>query len=1093
MDVQHKQIVCGNTRVFFPFEPYETQKNYMRSVVEALETKKHALLESPTGTGKTLSLLCSSLAWLQAQSGTQSKSIIYYTSRTHMQLSQAAKEMKKTAYGRIPAVVIGSRVQMCLNEEVRSADPNLINRTCRNAIARNACSYYSNYEQKLEAMEQNAVHDIEDLANFGKQHQCCPYYASKKLAETKATIIFMPYNYLLDTSVRKSTQLKIGNSVIIFDEAHNIESALKDSVSGCFNESSLKVVQESCISLPAKVHEALNKEKHGLSRAGYDPKDRPGSIIDEFAKQKPGKQKEKEVRVNPIEELAEKLTNEKLQQVNNFADSLIKEMRQHIEPDKQCSIDLIFQLMAASGIQFSTSTQFITTLDSMASFWSIAGVVNPSFVAKHVSAISNLSHVLSILFPEICTNLESQRNHQKKLSNFYSVYVKGLYHQSSQLAKGPLKDREINFWCLHAAMGLKRVFESTSIEGPRSMIVTSGTLEPMRAIQKELEVSFKIQKSFEHVIGDDQLKILLVSESFKKFSLASDFKGRSRKEYPKELGETLLPMIKILPYGTLIFFASYSAMNSAIKVWQKTSTIWRDMAAVCPVYIEQQNQDQFMSDVTSYKRITSGVTSGNNSKAIFFCVCRGKLSEGINLEGNQCRTVVVVGLPNPNSTDPKVISTKKFHDTRGNKVWYSEQMRRALNQTIGRVIRSRTDFGLLMLIEPKFAEYKYSLSEWTRKYYPVEPVRMGLLEREIKEFFRRHDIEITQSATQNVGAFEISHGNDCGDWSPFSEEDESDCMLTNQPKPISAAEKLASIAAQYRRPDNVLERQPSDTVSEDTRSPVDNNPKRQKTTLDIFNSIYSHSGTSSSNQSAQSSQNNRPSLTAQSRRSVPFNQVNQSSQETLSGRCAPFDPITPSTRGTRTVSTEHPSQSAPASQSIQLNQAVPPSHVTSSNQDVPSDRTAQSSQGLESVHGVLSNLTVQSSQIVDPSQNGQSGQSGRVTQTPSVQSHTTTQATVSTLNYSITRQASDKDRPTTYMCCMCKNEAIRPHSTNCPCDRIGCQNCLARLAGRKCHRCGRMLKKRDFKPRLFKSAFFQHERTPVIVVDTEVAPSARAN
>jgi superfamily II DNA or RNA helicase len=49
--------------VKFPFKPYECQEVYMEKVIQALEESTDALLESPTGTGKTLCLLCATLAW----------------------------------------------------------------------------------------------------------------------------------------------------------------------------------------------------------------------------------------------------------------------------------------------------------------------------------------------------------------------------------------------------------------------------------------------------------------------------------------------------------------------------------------------------------------------------------------------------------------------------------------------------------------------------------------------------------------------------------------------------------------------------------------------------------------------------------------------------------------------------------------------------------------------------------------------------------------------------------------------------------------------------------------------------------------------
>ncbi len=64
--------------------------------------------------------------------------------------------------------------------------------------------------------------DIEDLNRLGRVRGPCPFYLSREMAAT-ANIIFMPYNYLVDGKIRGGLQTKWENSVLIFDEAHNIE------------------------------------------------------------------------------------------------------------------------------------------------------------------------------------------------------------------------------------------------------------------------------------------------------------------------------------------------------------------------------------------------------------------------------------------------------------------------------------------------------------------------------------------------------------------------------------------------------------------------------------------------------------------------------------------------------------------------------------------------------------------------------------------------------------------------------------------------------------------------------------------------------
>jgi regulator of telomere elongation helicase 1 len=119
--------------VHFPFdEPYECQRTFMAGVLEAARASRSALLESPTGTGKTLCLLCALLAFQQQfahlkrrnrstnPNADGDKSIyprIIYVGRTHAQLSQVLRELRKTSY-RPQVHLLGGREHLCVNDRV---------------------------------------------------------------------------------------------------------------------------------------------------------------------------------------------------------------------------------------------------------------------------------------------------------------------------------------------------------------------------------------------------------------------------------------------------------------------------------------------------------------------------------------------------------------------------------------------------------------------------------------------------------------------------------------------------------------------------------------------------------------------------------------------------------------------------------------------------------------------------------------------------------------------------------------------------------------------------------------------------------------
>jgi superfamily II DNA or RNA helicase len=61
---KQKRVLDDGLSIYFPYVPLELQNEYMDKVIESIRSGKYAGLESPTGTGKTLCLLSSTLSYM---------------------------------------------------------------------------------------------------------------------------------------------------------------------------------------------------------------------------------------------------------------------------------------------------------------------------------------------------------------------------------------------------------------------------------------------------------------------------------------------------------------------------------------------------------------------------------------------------------------------------------------------------------------------------------------------------------------------------------------------------------------------------------------------------------------------------------------------------------------------------------------------------------------------------------------------------------------------------------------------------------------------------------------------------------------------
>lgn len=181
---------------------------------------------------------------------------IYYSSRTHSQLNQFSHQLNLTTFEssfnnlheRTKFLPLGSRKQLCIHPKVsKIRSLHNLNDACLDLqqSASEGCEFLprQNRSSSISVAKEFAdlsftkVRDIEDLGDLGRELNICPYYSVRQNIPL-SEIVALPYQMLLQSSTRDIMNLKIEDSIVIIDEAHNLFDALNsmNSVSISLND-----------------------------------------------------------------------------------------------------------------------------------------------------------------------------------------------------------------------------------------------------------------------------------------------------------------------------------------------------------------------------------------------------------------------------------------------------------------------------------------------------------------------------------------------------------------------------------------------------------------------------------------------------------------------------------------------------------------------------------------------------------------------------------------------------------------------------------------------------------------------------------------
>jgi chromosome transmission fidelity protein 1 len=611
---------------------------------------------------------------------------IYYSSRTHSQISQFTFELKKSVLGKtMKCVSLGSRKNLCINPKVRNLSSlNRMNDKCldMNEGKKTKCTYLCNENEDFKDIILSDIYDIEELASLGIMHENCPYYGSRS-ASKMAQIITLPYNLLIQKSSREALGLNLKDSIIIFDEAHNIIDTIT-------NTYSFMLDSEMIVRAISDINQYLEKYKNRLKGKNIMYIQQILVILNAFQ--------------NYILNFKKEISGKKsyLSTINEF---LIK-----------LNIDHLNLLKIKKYLETSRLPQKLL-----------------GFTKKYINKISK----------EEDDNDEELSRHVSPLM----VVENFIFTLSNQNKDGRILiyEEKKNIVFKYLLLNPSESFKSL-VEEARTVVLAGGTLEPISDfieqlfpyLEKDKEI---VHYSYDHVIDSSSLLTMIIEKGPIGTPFLFNYENRNNPKILKELGQLILNVVNVIPDGIVIFFPSYLYLNEVYEFWDKNNYL-KQIENKKKIFKEPKNSKLVEKTLNNY---SEEIKNGRNKGAVLLCVVGGKMSEGINFSDKLGRGVIVIGLPFANKESYELKEKMKYLDnqskiiknsTTGNE-YYENLCMRAVNQSIGRAIRHKNDYACVLLLDKRFSQprIRNKLPKWMSKNIQ-NPQAYGLFIGKMAKFFK---------------------------------------------------------------------------------------------------------------------------------------------------------------------------------------------------------------------------------------------------------------------------------------------------------------------------------------------------------------------
>lgn len=582
------------------------------------------------------------------------------------------------------ALGLSSRKNLCVNEEVVSKENrDSVDAGCRKLTASwvremalsdksvRLCEFYEGLERSgSEAVLPPGVYTLQDLRVFGKAKGWCPYFLARHMVQF-ANVVVYSYQYLLDPKVAGIISKEMQReSVVVFDEAHNIDNVCIEALSVSVRKQTLEGATRNLNKMSQEIDRFKATDERRL-RAEYD------RLVDGLA-QRGNLPHGDTWLANPAlpDDILKEAVPGNIRKAQQFV-SVLRRLVQYLKGR-----------LETENFEKEGPVTFVNAVNS-----------HVGIDQKMLKFCYDRLHSLMLTLEITDTD---EFLHIQTICNFATLV--GTYARGFSIIIEPYDERMPNtpdpvlqLSCHDASLAIKPVFDRF-----QSVVITSGTLSPIDLYPRLLNFNPVVSRSFTMSLTRDCICPMVLTRGSDQLPVSTKFDLRSDPGVERNYGRLLLEMVSVVPDGIVCFFVSYSYMDAIVNSWNETG-ILKEIMQRKLVFIETQDVVETTLALDNYRKACD---CGRG--AVFFSVARGKVAEGIDFDRHYGRLVIMFGVPFQYTLSKILLARleylrETFQIKEGDFLTF-DALRQAA-QCVGRVIRSKADYGMMIFADKRYTRH----------------------------------------------------------------------------------------------------------------------------------------------------------------------------------------------------------------------------------------------------------------------------------------------------------------------------------------------------------------------------------------------------